>query len=59
LTAAWVALEDIDPTATRFFVVPGSQDFERDFSEDITRYMEAMKSVSVRVADSGHWGRVA
>jgi hypothetical protein len=24
-----------------------------------TRYMEAMKSVSVRVADSGHWGRVA
>ncbi|MFZ3316504.1 MAG: acyltransferase, partial [Mycobacterium sp.] len=24
-----------------------------------TRYMEAMRSVSVRVADSGHWGRVA
>jgi hypothetical protein len=24
-----------------------------------TRYMEAMKSVSERVADSGHWGRVA
>jgi hypothetical protein len=24
-----------------------------------TRYMEAVKSVSVRVADSGHWGRVA
>lgn len=24
-----------------------------------TRYMEAMQSVAVRVADSGHWGRVA
>jgi len=24
-----------------------------------TRYMEAMRSVCVRVADSGHWGRVA
>jgi len=24
-----------------------------------TRYMEAMSSVAVRVADSGHWGRVA
>ena len=23
------------------------------------RYMEAMSSVAVRVADSGHWGRVA
>jgi hypothetical protein len=23
------------------------------------RYMEAMKSVCTRVADSGHWGRVA
>jgi hypothetical protein len=27
--------------------------------KSVTRYMEAMKSVSVRVADSGHWGRVA
>jgi hypothetical protein len=23
------------------------------------RYMSAMSSVAVRVADSGHWGRVA
>ncbi|SKW89128.1 polyketide synthase associated protein PapA3 [Mycobacteroides abscessus subsp. abscessus] len=23
------------------------------------RYMEAMKSVCARVADTGHWGRVA
>jgi hypothetical protein len=27
--------------------------------KSVTRYMEAMKAVSVRVADSGHWGRVA
>jgi mycolipenoyl-CoA---2-(long-chain-fatty acyl)-trehalose mycolipenoyltransferase / long-chain-acyl-CoA---trehalose acyltransferase len=27
--------------------------------KSVTRYMEAMKSVAVRVADSGHWGRVA
>jgi mycolipenoyl-CoA---2-(long-chain-fatty acyl)-trehalose mycolipenoyltransferase / long-chain-acyl-CoA---trehalose acyltransferase len=27
--------------------------------KSVTRYMDAMKSVSVRVADSGHWGRVA
>lgn len=27
--------------------------------KSVTRYMEAMRSVSVRVADSGHWGRVA
>jgi hypothetical protein len=27
--------------------------------KSVTRYMEAMKSVSVRVADSGQWGRVA
>ncbi|MDT5264130.1 MAG: mycolipenoyl-CoA---2-(long-chain-fatty acyl)-trehalose mycolipenoyltransferase, partial [Mycobacterium sp.] len=27
--------------------------------KSVTRYMEAMKSVSGRVADSGHWGRVA
>src|SRR4029079_10128091 len=27
--------------------------------KSVTRYMEAMKSVSSRVADSGHWGRVA
>ena len=27
--------------------------------KSVTRYMEAMKSVCVRVADSGHWGRVA
>ncbi|OBK74721.1 condensation domain-containing protein [Mycobacterium sp. 1274761.0] len=27
--------------------------------KSVTRYMEAMKSVSVRVADSGDWGRVA
>jgi hypothetical protein len=27
--------------------------------KSVTRYMEAMKSVCVRVAGSGHWGRVA
>lgn len=27
--------------------------------KSVTRYMEAMRSVSVRVADSGQWGRVA
>lgn len=27
--------------------------------KSVTRYIQAMKSVSVRVADSGHWGRVA
>ncbi len=27
--------------------------------KSVTRYMEAMRSVSIRVADSGHWGRVA
>jgi hypothetical protein len=27
--------------------------------KSVTRYMEAMKSVCVRVADSGQWGRVA
>jgi hypothetical protein len=27
--------------------------------KSVTRYMEAMQSVAVRVADSGHWGRVA
>ena len=27
--------------------------------KSVARYMEAMRSVSVRVADSGHWGRVA
>jgi hypothetical protein len=27
--------------------------------KSVTRYMEAMKSVCTRVADSGHWGRVA
>ena len=27
--------------------------------KSVARYMAAMKSVSVRVADSGHWGRVA
>ena len=27
--------------------------------KSVTRYMEAMKSMSVQVADSGHWGRVA
>lgn len=50
MTAAWVALEDIDPTATRFFVVPGSQDFERDVSEDEIwgsegRYMDWMTEI--------------
>jgi phytanoyl-CoA hydroxylase len=34
MTAAWVALEDIDPAATRFFIVPGSQDFDGEFSEE-------------------------
>ena len=27
--------------------------------KSVARYMEAMRSVCVRVADSGHWGRVA
>ncbi|GAS92828.1 condensation domain-containing protein [Mycolicibacterium brisbanense] len=27
--------------------------------KSVTRYMQAMKSVAGRVADSGHWGRVA
>jgi mycolipenoyl-CoA---2-(long-chain-fatty acyl)-trehalose mycolipenoyltransferase / long-chain-acyl-CoA---trehalose acyltransferase len=27
--------------------------------KSVARYMEAMKSVCVRVAGSGHWGRVA
>jgi hypothetical protein len=27
--------------------------------KSVTRYMKAMQSVSVRVADCGHWGRVA
>jgi hypothetical protein len=27
--------------------------------KSVVRYMEAMKSVCARVADSGHWGRVA
>ncbi len=27
--------------------------------KSVTRYMEAMRAVSARVADSGHWGRVA
>jgi hypothetical protein len=27
--------------------------------KSVNRYMEAMRSVSARVADSGHWGRVA
>ncbi|MEZ0365369.1 condensation domain-containing protein [Mycobacterium sp. pUA109] len=27
--------------------------------KSVTRYMEAMRSVCMRVADSGHWGRVA
>lgn len=49
MTAAWVALEDIDPTATRFFIVPGSQDFDRDFSEEIwgpdRRYADTMSEI--------------
>lgn len=28
-------------------------------AKSVTRYLEAMRSVCVRVADSGHWGRVA
>jgi hypothetical protein len=27
--------------------------------KSVVRYMEAMQSVCTRVADSGHWGRVA
>jgi hypothetical protein len=27
--------------------------------KSVLRYVEAMKSVCVRVAGSGHWGRVA
>lgn len=56
LTAAWVALEDISPDATRFFVVPGSQDFDREFPRDwiigSSRYTEAMTEiVKTRYAD--------
>ena len=28
-------------------------------TKSVTRYLDAMRSVSARVADSGHWGRVA
>lgn len=28
-------------------------------AKSVTRYLDAMRSVSTRVADSGHWGRVA
>lgn len=49
LTAAWVALEDISPAATRFFVVPGSQDFDREFPHEwifgSSQYLEAMKEI--------------
>jgi phytanoyl-CoA hydroxylase len=49
MTAAWVALEDIDPAATRFFIVPGSQDFDRPFPREwvfnSTRYMHAMREI--------------
>lgn len=49
LTAAWVALEDISPDATRFFVIPGSQDFDREFPRDwiigSSRYTEAMTEI--------------
>jgi phytanoyl-CoA hydroxylase len=56
LTAAWVALEDISPDATRFFVVPGSQDFAQEFPHDwiigSSRYTTAMtKIVQERYAD--------
>jgi phytanoyl-CoA hydroxylase len=57
LTAAWVALEDISPKATRFFIVSGSQDFDREFPSDwifgSSRYVEAMKEVvQTQFADS-------
>jgi phytanoyl-CoA hydroxylase len=49
LTAAWVALEDISPDATRFFVVPGSQDFDHEFPHDwiwkSSRYHKAMTEI--------------
>lgn len=49
LTAAWVALEDIDPAAARFFVVPGSQDFDERFPQDVvltsSKYMETMQAI--------------
>ncbi len=49
LTAAWVALEDISPEATRFFIVPGSQDFDQDFPPEWfkkpLRYHKAMTEV--------------
>lgn len=34
LTAAWIALENIEPDAARFFVVPGSQNFRHFFREE-------------------------
>jgi phytanoyl-CoA hydroxylase len=48
LTAAWVALEDISPNATRFFIVPGTQDFDfdkehpHDWTWSSSRYQKAM-----------------
>lgn len=52
MTAAWVALEDIDRAAARFFVVPGSQDFDRPFPREWVfgspRYMLAMSDIVER-----------
>jgi phytanoyl-CoA hydroxylase len=49
LTAAWVALEDISPEATRFFIIPGSQDFDQDFPHDWIwdsgQYLQTMTGV--------------
>jgi len=49
MTAAWVALEDIHPDATRFFVVPGSQAIDRVFPEEwiwnSTRYTDAIMEI--------------
>jgi phytanoyl-CoA hydroxylase len=48
LTAVWVALEDILPDAARFFVVPGSQNFRRFFSEEsvqTTTYHSEMMAI--------------
>lgn len=49
LTAAWIAIEDIDPSATRFFIIPGSQDFAEQFDNtavnESSRYVEYMTGI--------------
>lgn len=54
LVAAWIALEDISPEASRFFVVPGSQGFQRRFTREQVLngdYTQAMQAVVDEIAD--------